>query len=119
MRIVILGDTHFGMRGDSLEFHNYYQKFYENVFFPYLKENNINRIFHLGDIVDRRKYINYMTARNLRNFFEKCSEENIQVDAIVGNHDTTFKNPNEVNSMNPNNKQKSLMNLLAIEFQNN
>ncbi len=31
MKICILGDTHFGMRGDSLEFHRYYKKFYDNI----------------------------------------------------------------------------------------
>ena len=98
-KIALICDTHWGARGDSQIFAEFFNKFYYEFFFPYLKKNNINRIFHLGDIVDRRKYINYMTARNLRNFFEKCSEEQIQVDAIVGNHDTTFKNTNEVNSM--------------------
>ena len=37
MKIAILGDTHFGVRGDSIKFHDYYRKFYENEFFPYLE----------------------------------------------------------------------------------
>lgn len=98
-KIALITDTHWGARGDSQIFADFFNKFYYNTFFPYLKKHNIKRIFHLGDIVDRRKYINYLTARNLRNFFEKCTEDGIEVDAIVGNHDVTFKNINDVNSM--------------------
>ena len=57
MKIAILNDTHFGARNDSLIFDDYFHKFYDEVFFPYLKEHNIKTLIHLGDIVDRRKYI--------------------------------------------------------------
>ena len=67
MKICILGDTHFGMRGDSLEFHKYYKKFYDNVFFPYLIENNIDTVFQLGDLFDRRKFINFNSLYLCRN----------------------------------------------------
>ena len=30
MKLCILGDTHFGARGDSVDFHNFFEKFYEN-----------------------------------------------------------------------------------------
>lgn len=98
-KIALITDTHWGARGDSLAFAEYFKRFYYEVFFPYLKENNINHIFHLGDIVDRRKYINYVTARNLREFVEHCHVAGIRLDVIIGNHDTSFKNTNDVNSM--------------------
>lgn len=63
-------------------------------------ENDIKHCIHLGDIVDRRKYINYVTARNLKRFLSRFDEEGIEVDVIIGNHDTAFKNTNEYNSMN-------------------
>jgi DNA repair exonuclease SbcCD nuclease subunit len=69
MKIAILGDCHFGMRGDSLEFHNYYKKFYEEVFFPYLIENNIDTVFQMGDLFDRRKFINFNTLYLARQYF--------------------------------------------------
>ena len=59
MKICILGDTHFGMRGDSLEFHNYCSKFYTNIFFPYLHDNGIKDVFQLGDLFDNRKVKTY------------------------------------------------------------
>lgn len=100
-KIALITDTHWGARGDSIAFGDYIRKFYQNIFFPYLVDNDITRIIHLGDIVDRRKYINYVTARRLReDFIEPCFKHGIELDVIIGNHDTSFKNTNEVNSMN-------------------
>ena len=99
MKICILGDTHFGMRGDSLDFHNHIEKFYTNVFFPYLKENNINTVFQMGDLFDRRKFINFNSLYMCRKyFFDKLQENNIILFTILGNHDVAFKNTLEVNS---------------------
>ena len=58
-KFVILGDTHFGARNDSRKFHDYFEKFYKNTFFPYLEEHGITEIIQLGDLFDRRKFINY------------------------------------------------------------
>lgn len=99
MKIALITDTHWGARGDSPAFAEYFNRFYYEHFFPYLAEHSINNIFHLGDIVDRRKYINFVTARHLRKFVEHCDSSGIHLDVIIGNHDTSFKNTNEVNSM--------------------
>jgi len=86
MKICILGDTHFGMRGDSLDFHNHIEKFYTNVFFPYLKENNINTVFQMGDLFDRRKFINFNSLYMCRKyFFDKLQENNFIVRYIHPN----------------------------------
>ena len=99
MKIVILGDTHFGARGDSLDFHKFFSKFYEEVFFPYLKEHNINTIFQMGDLFDRRKFINFNSLYlSRRYFFNICKENNITLHTLIGNHDVAFKNTLEVNS---------------------
>ena len=99
MKIAILGDTHFGMRGDSIAFHNHYRDFYRATFFPYLKEHNINTVWQLGDLFDRRKYISFQSlALCRRYFFDIMLEEGIEFNALIGNHDITFKNTLEVNS---------------------
>ena len=99
MKVAILGDTHFGIRNDNKSFHDYYERFYDGVFFPYLKENGIKRIIQLGDLFDRRKYINFYTLKRSKEyFFNKIIENDIRMDVFVGNHDTYFKNTNEVNS---------------------
>ena len=99
MKLVILGDTHFGARSDSLDFHRYFQRFYEEIFFPYLKEHNITTIFQMGDLFDRRKFINFNSLYLARKyFFDVCKTNNITLHTLIGNHDVAFKNTLEVNS---------------------
>jgi DNA repair exonuclease SbcCD nuclease subunit len=99
MKKAILGDTHFGMRGDSLDFHRHAQKFYDNVFFPYLIENKIDRVYQLGDLFDRRKFINFNSLYQCRKyFFDKLRDNNIKLFTLLGNHDIAYKNTLEVNS---------------------
>lgn len=99
MKLIILGDTHFGVRGDSLDFHKYYKKFYDNILFPYLTENKIDTIFQLGDLFDRRKFINYNSLYLSRKyFFDKLKEHGITLHTLLGNHDIFYKNTLEVNS---------------------
>jgi DNA repair exonuclease SbcCD nuclease subunit len=99
VKIAILGDTHFGMRGDSIAFHNHYREFYTKTFFPYLVQNGITTIFQLGDLFDRRKYISFQSlALCRRYFFDQLVKNNIQCRTLLGNHDIFFKNTLEVNS---------------------
>ena len=99
MKLCILGDTHFGARGDSLDFHKYFRKFYNDVFFPYLKENNITTIIQMGDLFDRRKYINFNSLYLSRKyFFDELIANDLHMYTLIGNHDVSFKNTLEVNS---------------------
>lgn len=98
MKVAIITDTHFGVRNDSQEFLDYFMRFYESVFFPTLIARGINTVLHLGDIVDRRKFINYVTLRNMREgFIDKLDGYDVHV--LVGNHDIPYKNTNDINAM--------------------
>ena len=100
MKIAIITDTHFGARNDNNNFNEYFYKFYEEQFFPYLKEHNIKDCIHLGDIMDRRKFVSYRIAKDFRErFILPFSKLEINLHVLVGNHDTYFKNTNEVNSV--------------------
>lgn len=97
--MLILGDTHFGVRSDSLDFHKYYQKFYDNIFFPYIDENNIKVVFQLGDLFDRRKFVNFNSLYlSKKYFFDKLKERNVKLHILLGNHCVYFKNTLEINS---------------------
>jgi len=101
MKIALITDTHFGARNDSQAFAKHFYQFYNKVFFPYLDEHDIKTVVHLGDIVDRRKYINYTSARLLREALIKpLHKRNIEAHFLIGNHDTYFKNTNDINSLN-------------------
>lgn len=99
MKVAIITDQHFGARNDSQLFLDYFEKFYETIFFPTLEQNGITTVLILGDTFDRRKYVNFYALNRAKEmFFNKLAERNITVHMLAGNHDTYFKNTNEVNS---------------------
>jgi DNA repair exonuclease SbcCD nuclease subunit len=100
MKIAILNDTHCGCRNSSDIFMDYQERFYSEVFFPYLLENNITQILHLGDYYDNRKTVNFKAlSHNRKIFLEKLREYGITMDIIPGNHDVYYKNTNELNAL--------------------
>lgn len=100
MKVAIITDTHWGVRNDNVAFMDNSKKFLDNVFFPHIKDNGIDTLLHLGDLVDRRKYINIHTARRLRqDFLKPIDEMALDVYMVAGNHDTYYKNTNEVNAL--------------------
>jgi len=99
MKIGIINDTHFGVRNDSSFFLENFLSFFENVFFPYIKQNDIKTVFHLGDLMDRRKYVNIHTLNQVKKrFIEPLVEMNVDFHMVIGNHDMYFRNTNSVNS---------------------
>ena len=99
MKVAIITDQHFGARNDSLHFIEFYEKFYRDTFFPRLLKEKIDTVLILGDTFDRRKYVNFYSLQRAKQmFFDKLSEHKIDVHMLVGNHDTYYKNTNDVNS---------------------
>lgn len=99
MKIAILGDTHFGMRNDSAVFNELAKKFYTEVFFPYLERHGIGTVIQLGDLFDRRKFINFNILASAKEyFFDPLHFENLQLYTLIGNHDIFYRNTLKVNS---------------------
>jgi len=100
MKVAIINDTHCGTRNSSDIFLDNAEKFYSDVFFPYLLENDIRHIIHLGDFFDNRKFINFKCLNRVRNCFLKpLRQHGITMDIIRGNHDVFYKNTGELNSL--------------------
>ncbi len=92
-KIALITDLHFGARNDSPIFHEYYRKFYKNVFIPYLIENKIEVVICLGDTFDKRKNINFISLdKSYEYFFDPLEKNKIQLYCLVGNHDAPYKN---------------------------
>jgi len=80
VKVAIINDTHFGARNDSPVFLDHFISFFENQFFPYLKDNNIDTVIHLGDFFDRRKFINFNTLNKTRSkVMERFETEGIDL----------------------------------------
>ena len=50
MKIAIITDQHFGARKNSKLFHDYFLKFYNDIFFPTIEREGITHINNSGDI---------------------------------------------------------------------
>ena len=88
MKVAIITDQHFGARNDSVAFLDYFQKFYDDVFFPTLVANGISVVLVLGDTFDRRKYVNFYALQRAKEmFFDRLANACITVHMLAGNHD--------------------------------
>ena len=97
MKVAIITDTHYGARKGSKYLHDYFETFYENVFFPALEEHGVEAVIHMGDAFDSRKSIDYQSLEwSKRVVFDHLKKYDVHM--IIGNHDTYYKNTNEVNS---------------------
>jgi DNA repair exonuclease SbcCD nuclease subunit len=100
MKIAILTDTHCGIRNSSEVFLDNAEDFYTNIFFPECEKHGVKQIVHLGDYYDHRKFVNFKALnQNRRVFLDQLRKNNMMMDIIPGNHDTYYKNTNELNSL--------------------
>jgi len=95
MKWAMITDLHFGVRGDSKIWHQHFEEFYTNQFIPYLKENDIQTLFILGDVFERRKQIGFDTLEVIRRvLFDAIPCKNVYF--LAGNHDVAYKNTNDL-----------------------
>jgi DNA repair exonuclease SbcCD nuclease subunit len=78
----------------------YQEKFYKDIFFPYLAEHNITKILHLGDYYEHRKFVNFKALEhNRKTFLDVLRDRKLEMTIIPGNHDVFYKNTNELCSL--------------------
>ena len=100
MKIAIITDQHFGARKSSRVFHDFFKKFYDNVFFPTLKKRRIDTVLDLGDTFDNRRNLDLWAAQwSTDNYFSRLKEMGVTVHSLVGNHTAYFKDTNKVNTL--------------------
>ena len=100
MKIAIITDQHFGCRKNSKHFHDYFLKFYNDVFFPILEKEGITTIVDMGDTFDSRKGVDFSSlawAKN--NYYDRLEKMGCEIHTIVGNHTAYYKNTNDVNAV--------------------
>ena len=100
MKIGLITDTHYNFRKANKSFHEYFAKFYDDIFFPTLEKRKIKTVIHLGDAFDSRKGVDYWALDWAKeNVYDRFQDLGITVYNIVGNHDAYYKNSNEINAI--------------------
>ena len=100
MKVAIITDQHFGCRKNSKLFHDYFLKFYNDVFFPTLEKEGISVVIDMGDTFDSRKGIDFSSLAWAKdNYYDRLCDMEVTVHTIVGNHTAYYKNTNEVNAV--------------------
>lgn len=99
-KIAFCTDTHLGARGGSQIFRDYFAWYYVEVFFPYLKANDIKEIICLGDFFDNRNHLSLKDIAFVNEIFLPLLDEyDVSFKVIAGNHDLAFKNTNSITSL--------------------
>lgn len=100
MKIALVTDTHFGVRNNNSLFFDYFGRFFEDLFFPYLEEHGIDTIVHAGDHLDNRKTINVLAGQKFNELWiQNLVKRNLTEHAIIGNHTAYYRNTNKINSL--------------------
>ncbi len=99
-KFVLLGDLHWGVRGNANFFQENFKRFFTDTLFPYLKKHKIDTVIQLGDTVDTRKFINIITLSYINEYFQMFEDNNITMYTLLGNHDITHSNTTKINSLN-------------------
>lgn len=97
MKVALITDTHFNFKKGNKIFHEYFEKFYKNIFFPTLEKYEIDTVIHMGDIFDNRKNTDYWSIDWTKKvILEPLKKYNVYL--TVGNHDIFYKNTTHLNS---------------------
>ena len=100
MKVAIITDQHFGARKSSKYLHDHFKQFYDEIFFPYLEENNIKTVVDMGDTFDNRRSIDLWALEWAKeNYYDRLEKLGVTVHTIVGNHTAYYKNTNQVNTV--------------------
>ena len=99
-RVWVLGDLHFGVRSNSMEWLEIQKDFFENLFLPTLKKHYKpgDVLVQVGDTFDNRQSINIKVLNYAINIFERLGKI-LPVHIIVGNHDIWAKKSNAITSI--------------------
>jgi len=123
-RVWLLSDIHFGVHASSMMWLDRIDDYFTNFFIPLLQKNKQDNdvLFVLGDTFDNRININSIILNKTIEVFKKISEI-LPIEILIGNHDTAYKNTNDVNSLSyldyyPNINVNSQPKKITTEYSN-
>lgn len=104
MKRVLLTDTHFGVKNNSVTWLNSQQDFVYKQFIPYLKSLSSGpdqvKVIHLGDVFDSRSTISTLVATRVVQMVKDISDCVDSFVIIGGNHDYYSPQSDSIDSLN-------------------
>ena len=98
-KVVILGDCHLGARNGSNHFQQYFNRFFNEILYPYCQKNDVKHILQLGDLFDNRTNLTYKSFHTCRDvWFKQMGDLGINMTMLLGNHDIAYRHSLEINS---------------------
>jgi len=97
-KVALIADLHLGARRNNEYFMKSMLNFFKNEFEPYLRKNEIDTIFILGDVLDHRESTNTKVLNLLYEIFSVILKD-YKVHIILGNHDIYYKTNIETHSL--------------------
>jgi DNA repair exonuclease SbcCD nuclease subunit len=94
-KIAICGDWHFGASKNSDIVLESQKRFFNNQFYSYLKDNNINEVLVLGDCFENRVSV----QTKIQNEVYKLFDNEFHFTVLVGNHDCYTNTTTDINSL--------------------
>lgn len=100
-KVYMITDTHFGARGNSIEWLNIMMDYFENQFIPYCEQNvgPDDILIHLGDVFDNRQSLNLQVLTKSVDLFDRLNKIFKEIHIIAGNHDVMRKYSNDISSL--------------------
>jgi DNA repair exonuclease SbcCD nuclease subunit len=116
MKFAILGDTHLGARNASNHYSRFFNRFFREVFYPYLVKHEIKTVFQLGDLFDNRTSLSIKAYNACKEeWFGPLVSNEIEMITLLGNHDIFYKSTLDVNTPELLLKNEYEMNIKVIK----
>ena len=99
--IILISDTHYGVKQNSVTWLNYQLDFIDQQLIPFIEESGKRwTIYHLGDMMDSRSSISPYTASRVTSAYVRLARVCDDIVVIGGNHD--YYSPEESEDHNIN-----------------
>lgn len=98
----LIGDLHYGVHVNSLEWFEYQKQYIYDVLIPEFKKHKDNgtkiSVWQMGDVFENKMSLNVNILNKVINMFEDLLKYVDEFNTFIGNHDTYYIDRSDVNS---------------------
>jgi DNA repair exonuclease SbcCD nuclease subunit len=98
MKMMIIGDIHFGVRNNSVPYLDFQTEWFLNELIPLINKEKIDHVVFEGDMFDSRNSLSPLVISRVREIFKELTKH-AKIHCILGNHDLYFRNNKSIHSL--------------------